>query len=262
MDNRKKAHDPRLRRHVVVAGLAVALLITPGAFAGHLDTSPAILSLRTNPRIPDQTAIRGMTERSSLGLDDIPVGVSGWNTGNALGTESEVNAVRAEATGDAIGMDSQVAAIHATARRPGTAVSSAPPPGSPASPAHCRCGVEPLDALPLLRYSARPNALISASSCGESSRGTSPRATFSALTLRRISSTTSGFARVLVSPTSVKLEIPAMTLRMILPERVFGMSGTIQTFFGRAILPIWVSIARATFSSKSAGGASPGLSDT
>ena len=32
---------------------------------------------------------------------------------------------------------------------------------------------------------------------------------------------------------------------MILPERVFGMSGTIHTFFGRAILPISVSIAVA-----------------
>ena len=29
-----------------------------------------------------------------------------------------------------------------------------------------------------------------------------------------------------------------MTRRMILPDRVLGMSGTIQTFFGRAILPI------------------------
>jgi len=39
-----------------------------------------------------------------------------------------------------------------------------PPPASRGSPA---C------------YSARPNALISSSSCGDSSRGTSPRATFS-----------------------------------------------------------------------------------
>ena len=34
-----------------------------------------------------------------------------------------------------------------------------------------------------------------------------------------------------------------MTRRMIFPDRVLGMSGTIQTFFGRAILPISVSIA-------------------
>ena len=34
-----------------------------------------------------------------------------------------------------------------------------------------------------------------------------------------------------------------MTRRMILPDRVLGMSGTIHTFFGRAILPITVSIA-------------------
>ncbi len=29
-----------------------------------------------------------------------------------------------------------------------------------------------------------------------------------------------------------------MTRRMIFPDLVLGMSGTIQTFFGRAILPI------------------------
>ena len=33
-----------------------------------------------------------------------------------------------------------------------------------------------------------------------------------------------------------------MTRRMIFPDRVLGMSGTIHTFFGRAILPISVSI--------------------
>ena len=54
----------------------------------------------------------------------------------------------------------------------------------------------------------------------------------------RISSTISGLARVLMSPTSAKLEIAAMTRRMIFPDRVFGMSCTIQTFLGRAILPI------------------------
>jgi hypothetical protein len=58
-------------------------------------------------------------------------------------------------------------------------------------------------------------------------------------------STTSGFASVVVSPTSAKLEIAAMTLRMIFPERVLGMSGTIQTVFGRAIFPICASIAFA-----------------
>ena len=53
------------------------------------------------------------------------------------------------------------------------------------------------------------------------------------------SSTISGLASVVTSPTSAKLEIDAMTRRMILPDLVFGMSATIQTFFGRAILPIW-----------------------
>ncbi len=39
------------------------------------------------------------------------------------------------------------------------------------------------------------------------------------------------------------LEMAASTRRMILPERVLGMSGTIWTFFGRAILPMEWSIA-------------------
>ena len=50
-----------------------------------------------------------------------------------------------------------------------------------------------------------------------------------------------------------------MTRRMILPERVLGMSGTIHTFFGRAILPISVSIASLTLSSISLLGAEAGL---
>ncbi len=45
------------------------------------------------------------------------------------------------------------------------------------------------------------------------------------------------------SPTSMVLEMAASTRRMILPERVLGMSGTIWTFFGRAILPMEWSIA-------------------
>ena len=35
---------------------------------------------------------------------------------------------------------------------------------------------------------------------------------------------------------------------MIFPERVLGMSGTMWTAFGRAILPIIVSIVRITLS--------------
>ena len=48
-----------------------------------------------------------------------------------------------------------------------------------------------------------------------------------------MSSTISGFASVVVFPTSAKLEITAITLRMIFRERVLGISETIQTFFGR-----------------------------
>jgi hypothetical protein len=76
-----------------------------------------------------------------------------------------------------------------------------------------------------------------------------------------MSSTISGLARVVTSPTSVKLEIDVMTLRMILPDLVLGMSGTIYTFFGRAILPISVSIALLTLPSISLPGSKPGLSE-
>ena len=43
-------------------------------------------------------------------------------------------------------------------------------------------------------------------------------------TISRICSTTSGFANVVTSPTSRRLEIEASTRRMILPLRVFGIS--------------------------------------
>jgi hypothetical protein len=44
-----------------------------------------------------------------------------------------------------------------------------------------------------------------------------------------MSSTISGFASVVTSPTSAKFEMLAITRRMILPERVLGRSATIQT---------------------------------
>jgi len=58
------------------------------------------------------------------------------------------------------------------------------------------------------------------------------------------------------------LETAAMTRRMILPERVLGMSGTIHTFLGRAILPISVSIARDTLAAWSSLASNPGLRET
>ena len=103
-------------------------------------------------------------------------------------------------------------------------------------------------------YSACPNLPISSSSCADSSLGTSPRATFAVCTCVRIVSTISGFARVVISPGLMKLDMPATTLRMIFPERVLGMSGTIHTFFGRAIFPMMVSTAPRTRSSISSVG--------
>ncbi len=52
-----------------------------------------------------------------------------------------------------------------------------------------------------------------------------------------------------MSPTSAKFDAEAITRRMILPDLVLGMSGTIQMFFGRAILPMSVSIAAFTLAS-------------
>jgi hypothetical protein len=63
-------------------------------------------------------------------------------------------------------------------------------------------------------------------------------------------------------PTSAKLETDAITRRMIFPDLVFGMSGTIHTFLGRAILPISVSIALPTLSFISLLGLKQGLSET
>ena len=52
-----------------------------------------------------------------------------------------------------------------------------------------------------------------------------------------------------------------MTRRMILPERVFGMSETIHTFFGRAILPISLD-SLDTFGRSRRSASKPGLSAT
>ena len=110
-------------------------------------------------------------------------------------------------------------------------------------------------------YRSSPKALISASSVSVSSRGVSPLATLALCTYWRMPSTTSGLASVVTSPTSAKLDTDAMTRRMIFPDRVLGMSGTIHTFFGRAILPISVSIAATTLASIPPG-STPGLSET
>jgi hypothetical protein len=62
-------------------------------------------------------------------------------------------------------------------------------------------------------------------------------------------------------PGVLPAERAASTRRMIFPDLVFGMSGTIQTCFGRAILPMFSSIARMTFSSIPAVSSTPGLSE-
>ena len=97
-------------------------------------------------------------------------------------------------------------------------------------------------------------------SVSDSSRGTSPLASLADWTWSRIFSTISGLASVVMSPVSVKFEVAAITRRMILPDLVFGMSGTIQMFFGLAILPMSVSIATLTLFSTSGEASKPGLS--
>jgi len=48
--------------------------------------------------------------------------------------------------------------------------------------------------------------------------------------------TISGFARVDTPPRSAKWEIPAITPRMIVLDRVLGITASTQTCLGRAIL--------------------------
>ena len=86
--------------------------------------------------------------------------------------------------------------------------------------------------------------------------------TLAVWTCTRISSTTSGFDSVVVSPTSMKFEIDAMTRRMILPERVFGRSLVTHTWAGRAIGPMISAVACFTFASTSAVPSYPGFSET
>ncbi len=64
-----------------------------------------------------------------------------------------------------------------------------------------------------------------------------------------------------MSPVSMVLEMAARTRRMIFPERVLGMSGTMWIIFGRAILPIMVSMVAITLSSTAFLGRMPGLSE-
>src|SRR3989441_3675324 len=75
-------------------------------------------------------------------------------------------------------------------------------------------------------------------------------------------STTSGLASVDTSPGSCLLEIAASTRRMILPERVFGMSGTMITCRGLAIAPIWETTDAEIFFAMSSEGLRPGFSAT
>src|SRR5260370_33464750 len=61
-------------------------------------------------------------------------------------------------------------------------------------------------------------------------------------TCSRIWATMSGLASVVMSPVSIWLEMAARTRRMILPERVLGMSGTIWMVLGRGVLSIMVLV--------------------
>ena len=60
-----------------------------------------------------------------------------------------------------------------------------------------------------------------------------------------------GVGKAAYAPTSRLLEMEASTRRMIFPERVLGMSFTIQTLRGLAILPISRMMASEIFFSNS-----------
>src|SRR2546426_2225941 len=81
-------------------------------------------------------------------------------------------------------------------------------------------------------------------------------------TVSLILSTTSGLASVDTSPVSWWFEIAASTRRMILPERVLGMSGTMITWRGLAIAPISETTDAETFLASSSEGLRPGLNAT
>src|SRR5262249_21180970 len=96
--------------------------------------------------------------------------------------------------------------------------------------------------LPVKCHGGRPDYRSSPKflrSSGPSLVATTP----SPCTILRISSTTSGLARVVTSPIFIVLEIDARTRRIILPERVLGISGTMYTCLGLAIGPMMVSMA-------------------
>ena len=78
----------------------------------------------------------------------------------------------------------------------------------------------------------------------------------------RISLTISGLASVETSPSFSLLEMAASTRRMSLPERVFGMSGTITTRRGRAMAPISRTTNSCIRLRMSSLGWYPGFSDT
>src|SRR5258708_4571846 len=61
-------------------------------------------------------------------------------------------------------------------------------------------------------------------------------------TCSRIWATMSGLASVVMSPVSIWLEMAARTRRMILPERVLGLSGTMWTVFGLGILVVFLVV--------------------
>src|SRR5438093_11166155 len=75
-------------------------------------------------------------------------------------------------------------------------------------------------------------------------------------------STTSGLARVDTSPGSWRFDIAASTRRMIFPERVLGMSGTMSTRRGLAIAPIPETTAADIRFAISADAARPGFNAT
>lgn len=111
MRNRRNTRCFQLLRTVVIASLTLLLLGTPWVTAGHLDTSPAVLSLKTNVNTPDQAAIRGASARSSTGPSDIPVGVAARTSGSADGEGSRIHTLRSESLGSATGTNARIQGV-------------------------------------------------------------------------------------------------------------------------------------------------------
>lgn len=101
----------RKARNLILPGLALFFLIVPTSWAGHHLVSPAAFHQETNPAIPDAAAIRGLSNRTSTGPNDVPVALVGWTSGDAAAFQAVVVSGLFRAFGDAIQPQARVLGV-------------------------------------------------------------------------------------------------------------------------------------------------------